>query len=196
MSSLPRARLQRSVELAAPRLELVDWPGRLGPVVHVPDLLAPDPRLVERLAAALAPDYRVMSLQPRPPAGGAGYQLHAADLLATLDQFGFERPVLLGERLGALVATLVAAWHPGRLAGLMLVDPLIVEPGSEVPGPALELCALHDCPPDWSALGRRLTCPVLVLSTDTPLDDRLKDALPSARTGTLSIELVHAFLAA
>ena len=194
-SRLPRVRLQRDVELPAPRLTLFDWPGLLGPVVHVPDLLAPDLRLVESLAAALAPDYRVVSLQPRSPARGAGYQLHAADVLATLDQFGFERPVLLGQRLGALVATLVAAWAPGRPAGLVLVDPLVaVEAASDMPGPPLEVCALRDCPPDWLALGRRVACPVLMLASHGLLDDRLNDALPSARTATLSVDAVHTFL--
>jgi pimeloyl-ACP methyl ester carboxylesterase len=135
---------------------LRDWPGFGGPVVHVPDPLSPDGAMVETLAATLAADYRVLSVEPRP---GRPYQVQAMDILGMLDQFGFESPILVGERLGCAAALLVAAWYAGRVSRLVLIDPSYVAPfGHER---SLEVTALRDCPPDVAALRGSLQCPVL-----------------------------------
>jgi pimeloyl-ACP methyl ester carboxylesterase len=163
-----RISLERTIELAEVRLRLRDWPGFAGPLVHVPDPLAASSALVNALAATLAPRYRVLSLSPR---GASPYQVDALDLLATLDQFGFERPVLVAEQLGCLTALLVTAWYPQRVAGLVLVDAAALEPqplhSTETPPSADELLrarALKDCPPDWASLLAAVECPVLELS--------------------------------
>lgn len=149
--------LERTLELPEVRLRLRDWPGRAGPLVHVPDPLAPQDTLVEALAAALAPRWRILSVQPR---GASPYQVDAADLLAVLDQFGFETPVLVAEGLGCVAALLVAAWHVRRVAGLVLVEPTCAAPLTE----GLPRRALLDCPPDWPALRRAVSCPALVVA--------------------------------
>jgi pimeloyl-ACP methyl ester carboxylesterase len=160
--------LERTIELAEVRLRLRDWPGFAGPLVHVPDPLAASSAVVNTLAATMAPRYRVLSLTPR---GVSPYQVDAFDLLATLDQFGFERPVLVGERLGCVAALLVAAWYPHRVAGLVLIVAAALDPESlnstEVPQTAdgfLRARALKDCPPDWGSLRAAVECPVLELS--------------------------------
>jgi pimeloyl-ACP methyl ester carboxylesterase len=151
-----RVCLERTIELAEVRLRLRDWPGFAGPIVHVPDPLSADATLVEAVAAALAPRFRVLSLEPR---AASPYQVHAADLLAALDQFGFETPVLVAEGLGCVAALLVAAWHTRRVAGLVLIDPTYDPPLSD----GIAARAVKDCPPDWGALRRAVTCAVLVL---------------------------------
>ena len=151
-----RVCLDRTIELDGVRLRLRDWPGRGGPLVHVPDPLAPEDSLVRAVAEMLAPRYRVLSVEPR---GASAYQVDAADLLATLDQFGFTTPVLVAERLGCVAALLVAAWHPSRVAGLVLVEPAY----DPLPSDSLLARALKDCPPDWAALRGAVECPVLVL---------------------------------
>jgi len=150
--------LARSVELEGARLQVRDWPGLTGPLVHVPDPLSVSggAGIVESIAAALAWQYRVLSLRPR---GASPYQVDALDILATLDQFGFVEPVLVGERLGCVAALLVAAWHVDRVAGLVLIDPTYAPPASD----GIAARALRECPPDWPALLEAVRCPVLVL---------------------------------
>jgi pimeloyl-ACP methyl ester carboxylesterase len=150
--------LERTVELEGARLRLRDWPGFGGPLVHVPDPLSPSDVIVEALAAALAPGYRVLSVEPR---SSQPYQVQAIDILGTLDQFGFESPILVGERLGCVAALLVAAWHPGRIARLVLIDPTYDAPLTN--GNSIEAQALRDCPPAWSALRSAVQCKVLVV---------------------------------
>src|SRR5438874_361468 len=149
-----RVCLERTVELDNVRLRVRDWPGRAGPLVHVPDALVSADSVVERVAAALAPRYRVLSVAAR---GEAPYQVDVLDLIGVLSQFGFRTPVLLGERLGCVTALVAAAWYPDRVAGLILVDPAYDPPADE----GVAARALRDCPPDWPSVRSALRCPVL-----------------------------------
>jgi pimeloyl-ACP methyl ester carboxylesterase len=168
-----RVCLERSIELEGARLRLRDWPGFSGPLVHVPDPLSPGDDVLDVLAAHLAPDYRVLSIAPRP---GQPYQIQAVELVATLDQFGFEKPVLLGERLGCVAALLLAAWHPGRVARLVLIHPTYDAPLAFEN--TIEARSLRDCPPDWPSLRNAVHCPVLELAwTEASLND-LQTFLP------------------
>jgi pimeloyl-ACP methyl ester carboxylesterase len=135
-------------------LHVRDWPGRAGPLVHVPDPLSPFDSTIEGLAGALAPRYRVLSVFSR---GDAPYQVDVVELLGVLSQFGFSAAVLMGERLGCVTALVAAAWYPNRFAGLILVDPVYEPP----PAKAVAARAVRDCPPDWSRLRAALRCPVL-----------------------------------
>jgi len=126
--------------------------------VHIPDPFSPS-SVLRAVAARLAPGYRVLSLSPR---GGVPYQVSCLDLLATLDQFGFMEPVLVGERLGNVPALVLAAWY-ARARGLILVDPIDDAP----PGDSIEARAVRDCPPDWARLHDALRCPARVLRSDS-----------------------------
>jgi pimeloyl-ACP methyl ester carboxylesterase len=149
-----RVCLDRRIELDNVRLRVRDWPGRAGPLVHVPDPLFLTDSLVDGLAAALAPRYRVLSVSSR---GDAPYQVDVVDLVGVLSQFGFRTPVLVGERLGCVAALVAAAWYPDRVAGLILVDPVHDPPRSET----VAARVLRDCPPDWSRLHAAVRCPIL-----------------------------------
>jgi pimeloyl-ACP methyl ester carboxylesterase len=151
-----RVCLDRTVELAGARLHLRDWPGLAGPLIHVPDPLAPDAALGAQLADMLAPRYRVLSVPPR---AGSPYQVDASELWGVLDQFGFERPILVAERLGCVAGLQVAAWQPRRVAGLVLVEATFDPPASE----GLFVRTLRDCPPNWAALRTAVECPLLEL---------------------------------
>jgi len=94
-----------------------------------------------------------------------------------LDAFGFRAPVLVGEGLGCVAAVLVAAWHSGRIAGLVLVEPIYETPRSEGD---VRAYALIDCPPDWAGLRARLTCPVLVLSAAETIVEQVGQFLECA----------------
>ncbi|HRW18703.1 MAG TPA: alpha/beta fold hydrolase [Dermatophilaceae bacterium] len=77
-----------------------------------------------------------------------GLTSHADDVVATMDHLGIDRAVLVGHSMGASVGTLVAARHPERVAGLLMVDGGLTSPlpaGTDVDafqrlvlGPAIE----------------------------------------------------------
>jgi pimeloyl-ACP methyl ester carboxylesterase len=179
-----RVCLDRTVELEAARLRLRDWPGLDGPLVHVPDPffadvfadacadVCADDSVLEELAAALAPAYRLLSLTPR---NAQGYQVAAADLLGVLDQFGFVKPILIAERSGCAPALLVAAWHPGRIGKVVLIDAAYDPPDSA----RIEAQSLRDCPVNWSAVRNSVDCPVLDLTWHALAMARLQNFLDS-----------------
>jgi lipase len=72
-------------------------------------------------ACLLAPDLRGRgrSAQLPPPYGMAA---HTADMLAVLDHAGVDAAVVAGHSMGAYVAARLAADHPARVSGLVLVD--------------------------------------------------------------------------
>lgn len=90
----------------------------------------PVARSLEGRATLLTPDIRGRgrSNELPPPYGIA---CHVEDLLAVLDHFGLERPVIAGHSLGAYITARLAADHPERLAHAVLVDGGIEIPGSE-----------------------------------------------------------------
>jgi len=62
----------------------------------------------------------------------SGYRVadHVADLIALLDALGVRAPVhLVGCSYGGAVAVTAAAHHPGRVASLFLLDPVLPVPG-------------------------------------------------------------------
>jgi pimeloyl-ACP methyl ester carboxylesterase len=132
---LPLVCLDRAIDLPEVQLSVRDWPGRAGPLVHVPDPLAPS-SLIDGVASALAPRWRVLSVAA-----------NAEELAALLRLFGFDKPVLLGEGRGCLAPVLVAAWQMAPVESLVLADPR-----PELP-PGL----------DWDALLAAVGCPLEAL---------------------------------
>jgi pimeloyl-ACP methyl ester carboxylesterase len=86
------------------------------------------------------------------------------DILATLNQFGFEKPILVAERLGCVAALVLAAWNPGRIACLVLIDPTYDAPPAFAD--SIEARALRDCPPDWPSLRAAVQCPIVEVRWD------------------------------
>jgi lipase len=80
-------------------------------------------------ACVLAPD-----LRGRGGSAGLGspygFNRHVADLVAVLDDAGVSRAVVVGHAMGAYVASALAAMHPHRVAGLVLVDGGLAVPTS------------------------------------------------------------------
>lgn len=79
------------------------------------------------VAEALDGRVRLLALDMRGRAESAalrstGIADHAADVVAVLDHFGLQAPVLAGHAMGAFAATLAAATVPSRVGGVVLVD--------------------------------------------------------------------------
>ncbi len=71
---------------------------------------------------ALAVDLRGHGYSPRSAGGQYFTHQHVADVTATLDRLGLERPVLIGHSLGGDVAMRIAIAQPQRIAALVIVD--------------------------------------------------------------------------
>jgi len=94
----------------------------------------------------LAPDLRGRGRSadlPAPPR----FADHGADVIAALERLGVPRALLIGHSMGAYIAAGMAADHPGRVSGLVLVDaglPVPLQEGTDpdelleaILGPAL-----------------------------------------------------------
>lgn len=69
----------------------------------------------------LAPDLRGRGRSAHLP-GPYGMAAHVADAVALLDAVGCDRVIVAGHSMGGFVAVRLAAQHPDRVAGLVLVD--------------------------------------------------------------------------
>ncbi len=86
------------------------------------DYLAP-------LAAELAADftavhYQQRGISPSVVDGDRSVEGHVADSVAVMDALGWERPWVLGHSWGGHLAMHLAVMHPGRVAGIVVVDAL------------------------------------------------------------------------
>jgi pimeloyl-ACP methyl ester carboxylesterase len=87
-------------------------------------------RVLGERVALIAPDIRGRARSNELP-GPYGVATHVDDLLAVLDAFGLERPVLVGHSLGAYVVARFAVSHPDRVHALVMVDGGLPIPGTE-----------------------------------------------------------------
>ncbi len=100
------------------------------------------------VAPEFAEHHRVVGLDlpgcgasaPLPGATTVGH--YATHVLALLDFLELDRVTLVGHSLGGMVATRLAASHPGRVAGLVLVNPAGFQPMPAVVA-AASRAALH-----------------------------------------------------
>lgn len=122
-------------------------------------------QLAARDITFLAPDLRGRGASAGLP-GPYGLEVHVADLVAVLGYWGADRAVLAGHSMGAYVVARLAAAHPGRVAGVVLIDgglSLPVPPDSDtdavlaaVLGPALaRLRMKFASPEDYRNFWRR-----------------------------------------
>ena len=76
---------------------------------------------IEQAARVITPDLRGFGASNKPATGYAMEEL-AGDVVRLADTLGLDRFVLGGHSMGGYVTLRVAAAHPERLAGLILVD--------------------------------------------------------------------------
>lgn len=102
--------------------------GEAGPAVVCVHGLTANAFCFQALADGLAQDQRVFAYDLRgrgdsgKPEHGYSVPLHAADLAGLIEQWGLERPVVIGHSLGALISLYFAAHYPDKLSKLVLID--------------------------------------------------------------------------
>jgi pimeloyl-ACP methyl ester carboxylesterase len=85
----------------------------------------------------MAPDCRGRGRSAGLP-GPYGIAAHVADLIAVLDHVGTPSAVLVGHSMGAFVVARLAAEHPERAAGVVLLDAGLPFPRPDDPGELLD----------------------------------------------------------
>ncbi|MEV6151682.1 alpha/beta fold hydrolase [Nonomuraea sp. NPDC052129] len=131
----------------------------------------------------------------------------ARDVVALLDELGFERATLVGHSLGGAVAYLLAMTWPDRVERLVLEDPAppyamknrppIVEEGES---PGFDWRMVHETErqflapdPAWAEGLAAITAPTLVLSGASHLDvEAVAERIPRAELVTIEVgHLIH-----
>jgi len=116
------------------RFHYRDWNGHGWPTLllhgisstsHIWDLVAP---LLAEEARTVALDLRGHGQSDKPDSDYS-FESIAADVLGLFAELPYERPVLVGQSWGANVALHLAANHPDRIGGLIMVDGGIVDLG-------------------------------------------------------------------
>jgi lipase len=114
------------------------WPGAGAPIVALHGVTASYINFVgvaDRLAGRrplLALDLRGRGDTDKPSEGPFGMAQHARDVAAAMSAFGIDDAVVIGHSMGAYVAAALAAEHPERVRGVVMVDgglPLEAPPG-------------------------------------------------------------------
>lgn len=133
-----------------------------------------------REVAALAVDCRGHGASDR-PAGPYTVERFGDDLAAVLDDAGWERAVLGGASMGGCVAIACAARHPGRVAGLGLIDTTAWY------GPTAEA--------DWEGRARKALDggmgALVEFQKSRWVSDRFREARPEALRAALDIFLAN-----
>jgi len=118
------------------RFHVYEWGAPSKPAVAILHGLMGNSREWDLLAAALASDFRVLSIDQRGHGATDWAGEYTAgpmidDLAGLLEAFGIERVTLVGHSLGAMIACLCAAGRPELVERLVLID---IGPDSTRPG--------------------------------------------------------------
>ncbi|MBI3454992.1 MAG: alpha/beta fold hydrolase [Candidatus Rokubacteria bacterium] len=122
----PRERAMQRGDL---RLQCLEWGDTTAPPVVLLHGLAGHARTWDHVAEAMAARFRILALDQRghgesgwAPDGDYRASTMAADLAAVVEALALPRFSLVGQSMGARVAIVFAAAHPGRVERLVLVD--------------------------------------------------------------------------
>ena len=146
--------MSTEIQVPVPGGELHVWRKGSGPPVLVlhggPGLSDYTEPLVGELEDAFTVyRYQQRGLAPSTTSGPFDIETHVTDAVAVLDGIGVERAYVVGHSWGGHLAMYLAAHHPGRLLGLVSVDPLGAVPdGGEAD---LERILTERMPPEGMA---------------------------------------------
>jgi pimeloyl-ACP methyl ester carboxylesterase len=147
---------ERRVGVNGLTLRVREWPSD-GPPIVLAHGLASNSRIWDDVAARLAGRYHVVALDQRGhglsdrPTDGFAFDRVVGDLAGVVETLGLDRPTLVGHSWGGNVVLELAATHPGRPRGLVLVDGGFIEL-SALPGRTWEQVQVEMAPPDLTHL--------------------------------------------
>jgi pimeloyl-ACP methyl ester carboxylesterase len=108
-------------------IQLAQWDGEGIPILCVHGITA-NCRCWDVIASGLSPAHRVIAMDLRGrglsdrPDSGYSIAHHCQDILAVLDDLGFEKAVIMGHSLGAFISMVFGAEHAERVDRIILVD--------------------------------------------------------------------------
>ncbi len=108
-------------------IQLAEWEGEGTPVLCVHGLTA-NSRCWDVVVRPLIDRHRVLAVDLRgrglsdKPATGYSEEHHLKDLRCAFDSLKLDRVILLGHSLGGYISMGLAARHPEKIAGLVLMD--------------------------------------------------------------------------
>jgi len=144
MRSLP-APHRRQLAQKEGSVSCLDWGGD-GPLLHFAHANGFNAQTYAHLLAPLSERFHILASDARghgftelPTEAGSAknWDILARDLAETLDTIHAGPVILAGHSLGAVTSMKVAAAHPARVRGLVLIEPVLVPENSIGPGPAL-----------------------------------------------------------
>jgi pimeloyl-ACP methyl ester carboxylesterase len=174
--------IDKSVTANELRFHYRDWDGHGWPTLllhglastsHVWDLVAP---LLEDSSRTIALDLHGHGRSDKPD-GDYTFTRIGTDLVDVLDAIHFEHPVIAGHDWGAHVALSLAADHPDRPGGLILVDGGIVDHGTSL---------------SWDEMQKRIAPPRV---SDLSVDAFREQLVSGAPQGLISPAVEAAILA-
>jgi non-heme chloroperoxidase len=124
----------------------------------------------------IAPSYRGHGDSGK-PAKGYALDSFAKDVLAVADAMGTERFVVVGFSMSGKFAQYIAAVHPGRVLGLVLIAPV---PASEFPVPPEMAKAWCDTQHDRNAAFNTILAPFTKIPVKRELTERFLDEFGKA----------------
>jgi pimeloyl-ACP methyl ester carboxylesterase len=150
--------LERRIGVSGLTLRVREWPTD-GPPIVLAHGLASNSRIWDDVAGRLAARYHVVALDQRghglsdrpTDTDGFGFDKMVGDLLGLIEILKLDRPVLVGHSWGGNVVLALAAAHPDRLRGLVMVDGGFIELSAQ-PGRDWERVRVDMAPPDLTHL--------------------------------------------
>ena len=148
--------VDRDITLSGLRLAYRDYAGEGRPVVLLHGV-ASNARIWSPVAPLLTPRFRVLAVDQRghgqsdKPSSGYDFPSVVGDVRELIEALGLERPLVAGHSWGGNVALELAARHPERVAGLVLVDGGFMEISAR-PGMTWERAERELAPPDLTHL--------------------------------------------
>ena len=117
-------------------------------------------QLAERGWHVVAPDLRGHGASDHPPrTEDYGLDVFEADVMALVDQLGWDDFVLVGHSMGGMIGQAIAIHHPGRLDGLVLMDTVANAPKMEGGGVQMAIVKIVVRLFGMKAMGRFLRKP-------------------------------------
>jgi pimeloyl-ACP methyl ester carboxylesterase len=126
--------VRKTLSLPGGDVSYLDWPAS-GPPLHFAHATGFNAETYRTLLAPLAAQFHIFasdarghgfSTLPADPARDANWTTYRDDLVQMLDAFGGPPVVLAGHSMGATTSLMAAAKRPTRVAGVVLIEPVMV----------------------------------------------------------------------